>query len=169
MVFTCDYRQAGLRHLDDAGHLEGSDRHLAAGYHYGFAAECAFKTVLEQAGFRKFDGKRCGNPIWGHFGDGANNIRATILVQSDRLLAAAPPSAEEEDETGADNPKGLVVTKASGRLATLVVTLLALADDSDFMDGWHTDMRYAPDGEVEPAQCVTWRECAVRAVRTLLF
>jgi hypothetical protein len=47
MIYQTDYRQAAQRHWQDAELLLRSLRIDAAGYHYGFAAECAVKHALE--------------------------------------------------------------------------------------------------------------------------
>jgi hypothetical protein len=45
-----DYRAAATRHYQDAELLMGHARRDNADHHYGFAAECVLKTLLEQMG-----------------------------------------------------------------------------------------------------------------------
>lgn len=62
MAYIKDMGQAGNRHFCDGKTLEKCQRYDGAGYHYGFAAECAIKQLLINLGVAHDD-----PAIWGHF------------------------------------------------------------------------------------------------------
>ena len=48
LLYHTSYPAAALRHWRDAEYLRSAGKHDSAGYHYGFAAECALKLSMEQ-------------------------------------------------------------------------------------------------------------------------
>ncbi len=62
MAYIVDMKSSANRHYEDGRKLEHEKRYDNAGYHYGFAAECAVKHCLRQAGVRDDD-----DAIWTHF------------------------------------------------------------------------------------------------------
>lgn len=57
---------AAKRHWQDGKLLLDARRWQAAGYHFGFAAECALKLVLFQHGIPRSENRR-DDPYWAHF------------------------------------------------------------------------------------------------------
>lgn len=55
MAYIIDLESSAKRHYDDGRKLEDHKRYDNAGYHYGFAAECAVKLCLRKAGVRDDD------------------------------------------------------------------------------------------------------------------
>jgi hypothetical protein len=82
MDYITDYVQSARRHWQDAELLYGNARMDAAGYHYGFAAECGLKHAL---------GKQASSGIvLRHFGcSPVDNLRTRAL----RLLGGRRASA----------------------------------------------------------------------------
>lgn len=62
MTYNIDLKTASLRHYKDGRKLHDDNRFDNAGYHYGFAAECAVKRCLQSIGVRDDD-----EAIWAHF------------------------------------------------------------------------------------------------------
>lgn len=62
MEYEKAMEQAAKRHFDDAAIMLEKKRYDNAGYHYGFAAECALKHSLREIGVRDDD-----DSIWKHF------------------------------------------------------------------------------------------------------
>ena len=62
MAYITDMKSSANRHYEDGRKLEHDKRYDNAGYHYGFAAECAVKHCLRQTGVRDDD-----DAIWTHF------------------------------------------------------------------------------------------------------
>jgi hypothetical protein len=62
MAYTSDMRSAAKRHYDDGVKLFAAKCYDNAGYHFGFAAECAVKQKLMDAGVRGDD-----DSIWKHW------------------------------------------------------------------------------------------------------
>lgn len=62
MTYAPDMKQAATRHYQDGKKLFDSNCFDNAGYHFGFAAECATKSLLLKAGVRPDD-----DAIWAHF------------------------------------------------------------------------------------------------------
>jgi hypothetical protein len=62
MAYTTNYEEAANRHFHDGRKLEAANRYDGAGYHFGFAAECALKECLIAAGVRTDDAS-----IWKHY------------------------------------------------------------------------------------------------------
>jgi hypothetical protein len=62
MAYETDMGQAALRHYSDGMKLLNSNCYDNAGYHFGFAAECATKSQLLKSGVRADD-----DAIWAHF------------------------------------------------------------------------------------------------------
>ena len=62
MGYVKDMGEAANRHYCDGKTLQNIQRHDGAGYHFGFAAECAIKQLLIKLGVRQDDAA-----IWGHF------------------------------------------------------------------------------------------------------
>lgn len=69
MSTTANFEAAANRHYIDGKMLEDAKRFDNAGYHYGFAAECAVKHLLQIA--HRPQGHvpvaRSDDPIWAHF------------------------------------------------------------------------------------------------------
>ena len=66
MVYEIDLAASARRHWDDGRTLLAERRAQGAGYHFGFAAECAVKSVLYRHGIPRRDDRR-GDPYWAHF------------------------------------------------------------------------------------------------------
>ena len=66
-----DMKQAANRHYRDGKKMLDSNSFDNAGYHFGFAAECATKFRLQKSGVRADDGA-----IWAHF----QALRSVALV-----------------------------------------------------------------------------------------
>jgi hypothetical protein len=62
MAYVKDMGEAANRHYVDGKTLQDKNRHDGAGYHYGFAAECAIKQLLIKFGVAHDD-----SAIWAHF------------------------------------------------------------------------------------------------------
>ena len=62
MAYVKDIREAANRHYCDGKTLQSNQRYDGAGYHYGFAAECAIKQQLIDLGVVHNDAA-----IWAHF------------------------------------------------------------------------------------------------------
>lgn len=120
MAFSTDYECATWRHFNDAEHLQAAGRIPNAGYHFGVAAECAFKTALSRAGAHNLPHNSPINPMWKHFGNG----------------------------TGSGALKQKAMAFCTGRLAAPLIKLYSLASDPNFMSDWEIRMRYAPDHDV---------------------
>lgn len=79
---ACDIHleQSAKRHYDDGVLLMENRRFDAAGYHFGFAAECAVKQLIRDAGVMTSD-----PAIWEHFPELRN-----LALQSLSGRAAGP-------------------------------------------------------------------------------
>jgi hypothetical protein len=66
MAYTINLPQAAQRHMRDGNTLLASKSAQHAGYHFGFAIECAIKSVLFRYGFRSAETRR-SDPYWAHF------------------------------------------------------------------------------------------------------
>lgn len=62
MAYTKNMEEAAQRHYADGRKLHDEYRYDNAGYHYGFAAECALKHCLLRVGVRGDD-----ESIWAHY------------------------------------------------------------------------------------------------------
>lgn len=62
MAYASNMKQAANRHYIDGKKLFDSNCFDNAGYHFGFAAECATKFRLQKSGVRADD-----EAIWAHF------------------------------------------------------------------------------------------------------
>ena len=76
MAYEIDLVSSAKRHFADGDSLLKAKSPQHAGYHYGFAAECALKSVLFQHGVPRPSERRL-NPFWAHFPE----LR-TLLVTS---------------------------------------------------------------------------------------
>lgn len=56
------YARAGRRHYDDAVYLHEDDRLPNADYHYGFAVECALKSLLLRFTHATMNPRNPGSP-----------------------------------------------------------------------------------------------------------
>lgn len=66
MAYQIDLAASAKRHWDDGQNLLGAKRAQAAGYHFGFAAECAVKSVLYKHTVPRGEDRR-SDPYWAHF------------------------------------------------------------------------------------------------------
>jgi len=64
MAYDVHLEQSAKRHYDDGVLLMDNRRFDAAGYHFGFAAECAIKHLMRETGVMTND-----RAIWEHFPD----------------------------------------------------------------------------------------------------
>lgn len=80
MAYDVHLEQSAKRHYDDGVLLMNHRRFDAAGYHFGFAAECAVKHLIRDAGVMTND-----PAIWEHFPE----LRA-LALQSLSGRAAGP-------------------------------------------------------------------------------
>ncbi|EXJ13213.1 hypothetical protein [Imhoffiella purpurea] len=62
MAYDVHLEQSATRHYQDGKLLMDNRRLDAAGYHFGFAAECAIKHLMREAGVMTDD-----PAIWAHF------------------------------------------------------------------------------------------------------
>ncbi|MFA7243390.1 MAG: hypothetical protein WC091_25055 [Sulfuricellaceae bacterium] len=77
MTYNPDLKTAALRHFSDGRKLHDDNRFDNAGYHYGFAAECALKHCLRNVGVRDDD-----DAIWKHFPTLRDIARLSIKTRS---------------------------------------------------------------------------------------
>ncbi len=75
MAYQINLAASAQRHWHDGRHLLDAKRAQAAGYHFGFAAECAIKSVLYKHNIPRHADRR-EDPYWAHFPD----LR-TILIR----------------------------------------------------------------------------------------
>jgi hypothetical protein len=68
MTYEVDFAASARRHWTDADKLLELKRIQNAGYHYGFAAECALKSVMRDHGIPHSEDRR-SDPFWAHFPD----------------------------------------------------------------------------------------------------
>lgn len=80
MSYLTDMNDAAARHYHDGCKLMADNRIDNAGYHFGLAAECAIKSILQSAGVRDDD-----PAIWQHFPD-----LKPVALQSIHGRTAAP-------------------------------------------------------------------------------
>ena len=80
MAYLTDMSDAAKRHYRDGHKLLVNNCVDNAGYHFGLAAECAIKSILQSAGVRDDD-----SAMWQHFPD----LKPTAL-QSIHGRSAAP-------------------------------------------------------------------------------
>lgn len=66
MAYKIDLRDSAFRHFRDGETLLKAKSAQHAGYHFGFSAECAFKSVMPLHTFPKKEERR-GDPFWAHF------------------------------------------------------------------------------------------------------
>jgi hypothetical protein len=66
MAYQIDLSAAAKRHWFDAETLLTSKRAQSAGYHYGYAVECALKSVLYRHNIPRQADRR-NDPYWAHF------------------------------------------------------------------------------------------------------
>lgn len=66
MTYSIDLPASAKRHWEDGTQLLSVRRSHAAGYHFGYAAECAIKSVLFKHGLPKPSDRR-QDPYWAHF------------------------------------------------------------------------------------------------------
>jgi hypothetical protein len=66
MDYEIDLISSARRHFGDGDSLLEAKSAQHAGYHYGFAAECALKSVLFHYQIPRPDERR-GDPFWAHF------------------------------------------------------------------------------------------------------
>jgi hypothetical protein len=78
MAYNIDLTASAKRHWHDGETLLAARRPQAAGYHFGFAAECALKLVLFRHGIPRPENRR-NDPYWAHFPE----LR-TILIRDGR-------------------------------------------------------------------------------------
>ena len=80
MAYLTDMNDAATRHYHDGRKLLDDNRIDNAGYHFGLAAECAIKSLLQRAGVRDDDLAQ-----WQHFPD-----LKLVALQSIHGRSAAP-------------------------------------------------------------------------------
>jgi hypothetical protein len=68
MAYKLDLSASALRHWHDGQHLLKAGRVQAAGYHFGFSAECTIKSILYRHGIPRREDRR-DDPYWAHFPD----------------------------------------------------------------------------------------------------
>jgi|SRR5260370_948533 len=78
MPYQINLASSAKRHWHDGQELLNARRAHAAGYHFGFAAECAIKTVLYKYNIPRGDDRR-DDPYWAHFPE----LR-TLLIRDGR-------------------------------------------------------------------------------------
>lgn len=83
MAYDVHLEQSARRHYDDGVLLMDSRRFDAAGYHFGFAAECAIKHLMRGLGVMADD-----PPIWQHFPELRNLALQSISGRSAGPLRA---------------------------------------------------------------------------------
>ena len=66
MAYNIDLAASAKRHWQDGKILFAARRWQAAGYHFGFAAECALKLVFFKHGIPRSENRR-DDPYWAHF------------------------------------------------------------------------------------------------------
>jgi hypothetical protein len=66
MAYRIDLPASAQRHWNDGRRLLDAGRAQAAGYHFGFAAECAVKSVLYKHNIPRH-ADRHQDPYWAHF------------------------------------------------------------------------------------------------------
>ncbi len=81
MAYDSDMEQAANRHYRDGKKLQDSNCIDNAGYHYGFAAECAIKHRLLKAGVREDD-----TAMWLHFHELRTYALLAIARRTDKDL-----------------------------------------------------------------------------------
>lgn len=80
MAYLTDMNDAATRHYHDGRKLLDDNRIDNAGYHFGLAAECAIKSLLQRASVRDDD-----SAMWEHFPD-----LKSVALQSIHGRSAAP-------------------------------------------------------------------------------
>ena len=87
MAYATNMRAAGRRHYADGAKLFDDRRFDNAGYHFGFAAECAVKQRLLDCGVRHED-----DAVWKHWPSlrtlGLLAIRSRSAADLRRILSA---------------------------------------------------------------------------------
>ena len=78
MTYQLDLSASAKRHYQDGEKLLEAKSAQHAGYHFGFAAECAIKSVLYHHSFPRHEDRRA-DPIWAHFPE----LR-TLLIRDGR-------------------------------------------------------------------------------------
>ena len=66
MAYKLDLAASSLRHFRDGETLLKAKSAQHAGYHFGFATECALKSVLKVHTFPRKEDRR-SDPYWAHF------------------------------------------------------------------------------------------------------
>lgn len=66
MAYRLDFGASARRHWLDGKQLLAARRAQAAGYHFGFAAECAVKSILYKHNIPQGADRR-EDPYWAHF------------------------------------------------------------------------------------------------------
>jgi hypothetical protein len=78
MAYQLDLSASAKRHFLDGDKLLAAKSSQHAGYHYGFAAECAIKSLFNYRTFPRY-GNRRSDPLWAHFPE----LR-TLLIRDGR-------------------------------------------------------------------------------------
>jgi hypothetical protein len=89
MQIEVDMKSAADRHYADAQHLLKAKRIDGAGYHFGFAAECAIKLLMQRAGMSEaravtIRGESQKGAYYEHFPE----LQAALLQQADGRMAS---------------------------------------------------------------------------------
>jgi hypothetical protein len=66
MTYNIDFIASAKRHYRDGEKLLEAKSAQHAGYHFGFAAECAIKSVLYRHNLPRHEERRA-DPLWAHF------------------------------------------------------------------------------------------------------
>lgn len=66
MSYEINLAASAQRHWQDGKELLKARRNQAAGYHFGFAAECAIKSILYKHNIPRREDRR-DDPYWAHF------------------------------------------------------------------------------------------------------
>ena len=66
MTYQLDLSASAIRHYRDGEKLLAAKSAQHAGYHFGFAAECAIKSFLHQHTFPRHE-EHHTDPFWAHF------------------------------------------------------------------------------------------------------
>lgn len=78
MAYNIDLVASANRHFRDGDTLLSARSAQHAGYHFGFAAECAIKSILFRHHMPRHDDRR-ENPFWAHFPE-----LKTLLIRDGR-------------------------------------------------------------------------------------
>lgn len=136
------YDHAAHRHLRVAETLRAAGELDDAGYHFGFAGECAVKHALRASGVENALAGRQPNPMRSHF----PTLRQAIA-----------------------EARSLIQLHATGRLAGPIAAIVLAPGFADRFARWDIRIRYADTGctPVAEADCARWHADAVALVEQL--